>query len=178
MAFEPEERARHGERGAPLSGAGLGRDALQPLLLRVVRLRDGGIQLVAAGRVVALELVVYLRGRVQRLFKEVRAHQRRRAVHLVEIVHLRGDRDQRRDVVEFLLHELVAEHMSELLGGHGLFRRRVQQRRGLVLHVRADVVPRLREFVLGKIDFVRDLVCHVSAPDIRQPLSMVSAAPG
>ena len=158
VAVEAEERAGHGERRAPLPRAGLGRDALQALLLRVVSLRDGGVQLVAAGRVVALELVVDLRGGLQRLFQKVRADQRRRTVHLVEVEHLVRNRDLRRIVVEFLLHQLIAEHVPELLRGHRLTRSGIQQRRGLGLHVGADVVPRLRQFVLGEIDLVRDMV--------------------
>ena len=42
-AVQTQVCARHGKRGAPLTGAGLRRDALEPLLLGVIRLGDGGI---------------------------------------------------------------------------------------------------------------------------------------
>ena len=42
-AVQTQVCARHGKRGAPLTGAGLRRDALEPLLFGIVRLGDGGI---------------------------------------------------------------------------------------------------------------------------------------
>ncbi len=42
-AVQTQVCARHGKRGAPLTGAGFRRDALEPLLLGVIRLGDGGI---------------------------------------------------------------------------------------------------------------------------------------
>ncbi len=53
--------AGHGQGRAPLAGAGLGGQAFQPLLLGVVHLGGGGIQLMGAGGVVALEFVVDFR---------------------------------------------------------------------------------------------------------------------
>ena len=161
VAVQPQIRARHGQRRAPLARAGLGGHALQTLILGVVRLRDGGIQLVAAAGVVALKFVINFRRRVQLLFKAVRARQRRGTVHLVEVQNFLRNRNFARVVVQLLLHELLAEHVLQLLGGHGLQRLRVQQRRGLFLHIRAHIVPIFRHLIFGQIDFVRDfLLAH------------------
>ena len=103
LAVETQIGAGHRQRRAPLTGAGLGRDAAQPLLLGIVRLRDGGVELVRAGGVVALELVVDFRRGLQLLFQTVGAHERRRAVHLVKIADLVRDGDVGRGVVQFLL---------------------------------------------------------------------------
>ena len=161
VALEPEERRAHRERSAPLPGAGLGGDVGEALLLRVVRLRDGAVELVGARGVVALELVVYLGGRAERAFEEVRPDKRRRAVHLVEVAHCAGDRDELRRVVQLLPDALAAEDMLQLVLRAGLERRRVDQRRGLLLHVGADVVPRRREFVLGQVCLIWNLCVHV-----------------
>ena len=58
MAVQPQIGAGHAQRRAPLAGAGLGGHAGKALLLGVIGLGDGGVQLVAAGGVVALEFVV------------------------------------------------------------------------------------------------------------------------
>ena len=55
------------KRTAPLAGAGLGRQTLDPFLLVVVRLRDGRVGLVAAGGADAFVLVVDTRRDIQRL---------------------------------------------------------------------------------------------------------------
>ena len=149
MAGEIEEGTRHGKGGAPLAGARLRRDAVEALLLRVVGLRDGGVELVAAGGVVAFELVVDFGRRIQFLFKEIGADQRRRAVHAVEVENRLRNRNIRRVVVELLLDEFITEDMAELFEGAGLVGGGIENRRGLGLHVRADIVPCLREFVFG-----------------------------
>ena len=156
LAVEPQVRARHRQRRAPLARARLGRHAGEPLLPGVIRLRDGAVQLVAAGGVVALELVVDLRGRAEFFLKAVRAHQRRGAVHLVEIADLVGNGDLARVVVQLLTDQLVAEHRAQIVEAHRRARGGVQQRGGLLLHVGAHIVPRARQFLFGQIDFVRD----------------------
>ena len=108
----------------------------------------------AAARVVALELVVDVRGGLQLLFEAVRADERRGAVHLVEILDLLRDRDIGVLIVQFLSDQLLAEDAAELFGGHGLMRAGIEKGSGLVLHVRPDVVPGGRDLVLGKIDLV------------------------
>ena len=144
--------------------------------------KHGGVELVAAARVVALELVVDVRGGLQLLFEAVRADERRGTVHLVEILDLLRDRDIGVLVVQFLGDQLLAEDAAELFGCHGLMCAGIEKGSGLVLHVRPDVIPGGRDLVLGEIDLVRDLggglssfcclvgcisdfvVCHGSAP--------------
>ena len=157
-AFQTEERARHGERRPPLAGSGLGGDALESLLFGVVGLGDGRVELVAAGGVVSLELVIDARGGPERLFQKIRADERRRPVHLVEVEYLRRDRYLGVDVVQLLSDQFVAEDRAQFLEGHRFERGGIEQRRGFVLHIRADVVPCLRQFFLGQIYFVGDVV--------------------
>ena len=163
-AVQSQISAGHAQRSAPLTGAGLGGDALKALLLGVVRLGDGGVQLVAARGVVALKLVVDVGGGVQLLLQAVGPHQRRRTVHLVEVTDLLRDGDVGGGVVQLLLHQLVTEHMAQLLRRHGLERAGVQQRRGLVGHIRTHVVPVPRQLVLAEVDLVGDSssVLHLS----------------
>src|SRR5581483_10362644 len=66
LALEADQPARERERAPPLPGARLGREASPPLLLVVVRLRDRGVRLVAAGRADAFVLVEDARPRVDR----------------------------------------------------------------------------------------------------------------
>ena len=110
----------------------------------------------AAGGVVALELIVDVGGGVQLLLQTVGANQRGRTVHLVEIPYLLGDGDIRGGIVQFLLHQLAAEHMAQLLRRHRLEGGGMQQRRGLVGHIRTHVVPVPRQLVLSEIDLVGD----------------------
>ena len=112
----------------------------------------------AAAGVVALELIVDMGRGVQLLLQAVGPHQGRGPVHFVEIADLLGDGDQGRVVVQLLLHQFPAEHGAEFVGAQGLTGARVQQRGGLRFHIRAEIVPGLRQLILGKIDFVRDLV--------------------
>ena len=161
FAVEPEVGAGHRQRGAPLTGAGLGRDAAQPLLLGIVRLRDGGVELVRAGGVVALELVVDFRRGLQLLFQTVGAHERRRAVHLIKVTDLVRDGDLAVVVVKLLTDELVAEYGAQIVERHRRAGGGIAQRRGLDLHVRADVIPCARHFVFIQVDFVGDVfICH------------------
>ena len=158
LAVQAQVRAGHGERGAPLAGAGLGGDALEALVLGVVGLGYGAVELVGARGVVALELVVDL-GRGAELFLQaVGPDQRAGAVHLVEVLYLLRDGDLARGVVELLLHQLVAEDVAELLGRAGLACRGVEQGGGLDLHIGADIVPRPGHLRFGKINLVGDFV--------------------
>ena len=161
LAVEPEVGAGHRQGRAPLSGAGLGRDAAQPLLLGVVRLRDGAVELVRAGGVVALELVVDLCWGLQLLFQAVGAHERRGAVHLVKIADLVRDGDLAVVVVELLTDQLIAEHGAQIVERHRRAGGGIAQRGGLDLHVGADIVPRARHFVFGQVDLVGNVfACH------------------
>ena len=150
-AVETEERARHRKRRSPLARARLGRHALEPLRLRIVRLRDGGVELVGAGGVVALELVVYLRRCAERLFEEVRPHERRGAEHPVEVADRLRYLEKRRCLVKLLRDKFVAEHVRKVLCRARRSGRGVEERRGLLFHVRAHVVPTFRQLVLFEI---------------------------
>ena len=141
LAVQIEVGARHGQRGAPLTCAGLGGDALEALLLCVISLSDGGIQLVAAADVVALELVVDLRRGLELFLKAVSSHQRGGTVHAVELQDLVGDGNVSRVVVQFLLNKLCAENRLQIRGGDRLAGAGIDQGSGLVLHVGTDVVP-------------------------------------
>src|SRR5829696_4488497 len=78
LALEADQLARERERAPPLAGAGLGRKPRPALLFVVVRLRHGGVRLVAAGRADALVLVEDARPRAHRLLEPVGAVERRR----------------------------------------------------------------------------------------------------
>ena len=161
LAVQPQIRAGHGQRCAPLAGAGLGRDALEALLLGVIRLRDGAVELVRAGGVIALELVINLRRGLELFLQAVGAHQRRRPVHFVEIADLLRNGDLTGVIVQLLPDQLVAKHGAQIVKAHRLAGAGVQQRGGLIFHVGADVVPGARHLVFRKIDFVRDFFgCH------------------
>src|SRR3989304_8496037 len=66
LDLDPEQRTGKGERAAPLTGAGLGREARDTLLAGVERLGDGGVRLVAAGRADAPVLLVDVRPGIAR----------------------------------------------------------------------------------------------------------------
>ena len=154
MQVEPEKTACHRQRGAPLTGARLGGEAGQTLLLGVVGLRDGGVELVGAGRVVALEFVVDLGGRAQRLLEELGMHQRRGAVHAVEVAHRIGNRDEPIGGVELLAGKFGGEHGRQIVDGHRLERRGVEHRGVIGRHVGAHVVVVRRQLFLGQIGLV------------------------
>ena len=152
--------ARHGKGGTPLAGTCFGGHAFETLILRVERLCDRGVELVAAAGVVAFIFVVDLRRCAELFFQTVSADERGGPVHLVEITDLLRDLDVAVIVVEFLLDKLFAEYAAELLGGHRLPGAGVEKGRRLFLHIRPHVIPFFRHFLLGEIDLVRDLV-HV-----------------
>ncbi len=162
LAVQTEEGARHAQSRAPLSGTGLGGDALQSLHLGIVGLRDGGVQLVAARRVVALELIVDLRRRAESLLEEVGAHERRGAVHLVEVHYLLRNVKPSGVVVYLLFAQLGAENRLHLFQRQRRACGGVEQRRRLVLHVCPHVVPLCRNLFLRQVDLVRYLLLHYS----------------
>ena len=92
LALEAVELRRVGERRAPLPGAGLGRDALAPVLRAVERLRHGRVGLVRARRAAALVLVVDAHAlEPERLLEAIGAHERRRPPDAVGLAHLGRD---------------------------------------------------------------------------------------
>ena len=163
MTLQPKEGTRHRECRAPLTGARLGRHVRESLGLRIVRLGNGTVEFVRTGSVVALELVVDFGGRTEGLLKKVGTHERRRTIHLVEVAHGTRNRNVGRGVIEFLLHALRAEDVLKLLRRHRLQRRRIQERSGLLLHVRPHIVPRRRQLILAEVGLVRNLTHFASS---------------
>ena len=142
-----------GKGGAPLAGPGLGGDVGEALRGGVVGLRERGVQLVRAARVVALELVVDARGRAERALEVVRAAERARAVDLVHLAHRLGDLEVGGLVVELLVDQGVSKYGREVgVRGHGS----VWQAHGLGLpgHVGAQVVPGGRDLLLAEVGAV------------------------
>ena len=112
----------------------------------------------AATGVVALKLVIDLGRRVERPLQKICADQRRRTVHFVEVLDLLRNVDVGVGVVQLLRHQLLTEYGRKLLGCHGLMGRRIEQRRRLVFHVRADIIPFCGDLALVKVGFVGDFV--------------------
>ena len=158
LAVQAQIGAGHGEGGAPLARSGLGGDAGEPLPLGVVRLGDGGIQLVGAGGVVSLKLVVDVRRGLELFLQAVGPDQGRGAVHLVKVPNLLWNGNFRRFVVQLLADQLVAEDGPQILEAHGSPGAGVPEGGGLGLHVGPDIVPGVRHLRLGEIDFVGDVL--------------------
>ena len=152
--LEAEQVAREGQRRAPLARTGLGRQALDARLLVVERLRDGGVRLVRARRAHALVLVEDLRGRTQDLLQPVRAIQRRGTPEPVDLAHRLGDLHLA--LGGDLLHDQFhREQRREVVGPHRLQGAGVQHRGQRLGQVGLDVVPALRDAVLGQQVFGR-----------------------
>src|SRR5712692_1583265 len=75
LALEPDQPARERERASPLPRARLGRQPCTPFLLVVVRLRNGGVRLVAPRRAGPLVLVEDARAGPNGLLEPARAEQ-------------------------------------------------------------------------------------------------------
>ena len=152
-----EVAARLAQRGAPLTGTGLGGHAGQTLLFSVVGLRDRRIELVRTGGIVALELVVDLCRGSQRLFQCVSTDKRGRTVHFIDFLDLFRDIDISMGLVQFLTSEFFAENRVEIALGHGLEGCRMQHRVGLFLHDRTQIEPLLGHLVFGQIQTMGNL---------------------
>ena len=76
LAVEVKIGTRHRKRRTPLACSGLGGHAFEALFFDIIGLRNGGIELVTAACVVALELVVDMRGSPEFLLEAVRAYER------------------------------------------------------------------------------------------------------
>ena len=144
LDLEAEQRAGEGERGPPLARPGLGREALDALLLVVEGLRDRGVRLVAAGRADALVLVVDVRRRIEGALEPVGPVQRARPVEAV------GVADRLRDLDLALGRDLLAderhrEERREVVGPDRSEGPRMQVGRRRDRQVRGDVVPGPRD---------------------------------
>src|SRR5579872_14782 len=87
-ALETEQPAGHREGTAPLSGAGFGREPLDPGFLVVVGLSNRRIRFVATNRTDALVFVVNSGWRLKLLLQSVRPVHRRRTPELVDVADL------------------------------------------------------------------------------------------
>ena len=165
IAAQPEVGAGLREGGAPLPGPGLGGHAGQALLLGVVGLGHGGVQLMGAGRVVALKFVVDPGRGAQGLFQRISTDQRRRPVHLVDLldglrdVHIRGG------AVQLLAGQLLAEDGRQVGRAQRLEGSGVEQRVGLLGHGRTQVEPLLGHLLFGQVQAVGDLG-HTHVPTL------------
>ena len=140
LDLQPEERARVGERRAPLPGSGLGGEARDSLLLVVERLRDRGVGLVAAGGAHALVLVVDARRRPERALEPAGTVQRGRAPRAVGLAHRRRDLDLALGG-HLLADERHRKERREVVGADRLLRPGVQDRRRRTRQIGLDVVP-------------------------------------
>ena len=91
--LQPEQRAGEGQRGAPLAGAGFGREPFHAGFLVVEGLRNGSVRLVAAGRADAFILVVDPGRGAERTLQPPCAEQRGGAPLPVDLAHRTGDFD-------------------------------------------------------------------------------------
>ena len=143
LAFEAEELAGHGERGAPLAGAGFGGEAFGAFYLVVVGLRDGGVGLVRAGGADAFVLVVDVRGGIEGLLQAARAEERRGTPLRVDLADFAWDFDIALGA-DLLQDEGHGKERSEIVGADGLERAGVERRGHGPGQVGNDVVPGLR----------------------------------
>src|SRR6478609_3840092 len=140
LALEPDQLARERKRTPPLAGASLRREARTALLLVVVRLRDGGVRLVAPWRADALVLVEDPRPRPRGLLEPVCPVERRRAPEAVDVEDLLGNRDLC-VLADLLEHQRHREERREVVGPDRLAGARVQDGLRRRRHVGGDVVP-------------------------------------
>ena len=157
LAFQPEQRRRERQGAAPLAGPGLGGQLGDALRLVVVRLRDGGVGLVRAGRAAALVLVVDPRRGAQVLLQPPGPEQRGGPPQPVDVQHRLRDRDVpfRRDL---LLDQRHREQRGEGVRADRLVGARVQRRGRGRGQVGDDVVPLPGQ--LGFLQKIFDLVVH------------------
>ena len=147
--IQPEVGARLGKCSAPLTGAGFGGQRSQPLLLGVICLRDGRVEFVRTGSVVALEFVINSCRGIERLFEVVCANQRGRTINHVLLENRLGDVDITGFAVHLLMCKFFAENGVQRLFGDRLAGRRIQHRVGLFRHIGAHVVPLLGHLLFG-----------------------------
>ena len=147
LALEADQLAGEGQRAPPLTGAGLGREASPSLLLVVIRLRHGGVRLVAAGWADALVLVEDARLRSRGLLEPARPVERRRTPEAVHVEDLLGNRDLR-FLADFLHDQGHREERREVVRPNRFAGARVQHGLRRVRHVGDDVVPAPRELRL------------------------------
>ena len=118
-----------------------------------------------AGCVVALKFVVDPGRGAQGLFQRIGTDQRRRPVHLVDLldglrdVHIRGG------AVQLLAGQLLAEDGRQVGRAQRLEGSGVEQRVGLLGHGRTQVEPLLGHLLFGQVQAVGDLG-HTHVPTL------------
>ena len=157
--LEAEDLPRECERRAPLPRARLRREALHAFGLVVVRLRNGSVRLVRAGRRHALVLVVDACRCLECSLEAPRAIERRRPPLAVDGADLLGNGDEavRRDLLADDRHR---EERREVVRADGLPGARVQNGRRRRGEIGGDVVPGLRKPAL--VEDVLHLVGHLA----------------
>src|SRR6266478_5921 len=163
LALQAEHLAGERERRAPLSSTRFGAEPGDLFLLVVVRLRDGRVRLVAAGRAHALVLVVDVRRRAEGLLEAARAIERRRPPQPIDVTDLVRDLDPAL-LADLLLDQLHRKQRRQILRPDRVLRPGVEHRRRRRLEVGLDVVPLRRDVLLVEqelraIPIVR-LGCH------------------
>ena len=159
LAVQVKILASHCQRSSPLTCTGLRRHTLETLRLGIICLCNGGIELVAAARVAALKFVINLCRRIQCFFQIICTHQRRRTEHPIVLAHFFRNVNIAVGLVEFLLCQLGAEHRLQICQLYRLVCCRIEHRAMLCFHIRANIVPLLRDLIFAKINFIWNL-CH------------------
>ena len=126
-------------RRPPLSGAGLGSNALDARLLVVIGLRHSGVRLVRAGWRNTFVLVIDLRRRTEHFFEPLGADQRRGAPQTINFTHPFGNRNPALGG-HFLLKNRHRKNRRQLLGRHRIAVR-PERRRRRIGHIGNDVIP-------------------------------------
>ena len=159
--FHAEQRAGKGQRGAPLAGAGFGREPFDALLLVVPGLRHRGVRLVRACGRDAFVFVINLGRRAERLLQTLRAHQRRRPPHAVDVADRLGDVDGA--LLRYLLQDqrhrkqrLEIGRPDRLLGAG------MQHRRQRFWQIGRQIVPSFGNVLFVENEF--DLIAHAVLP--------------
>ena len=159
--IDAEQRAGKSERGAPLPGAGLGREPLDALLFVVPGLRHGGVRLVRARRRDAFVFVIDLCRRPQRLLEAARAHQRRRPPHAVNVADRLGDIDSALGRY-FLEDERHRKQRLEVARADRLLGAGMQDRRQRLRQIGREIVPSFRNLRFVEDEF--HLITHATLP--------------
>ncbi len=102
-----------------------------------------------AGSIIALIFVIDFRRGVQRLFQVVSTDQRGRPVNAIFFHNPFRNINPAGFAVHFLVGKLLAENGVQIFLGQRLHRAGVQQRVGLLRHIRAEVIPLCRHLVFG-----------------------------
>ena len=113
----------------------------------------------AAAGVAAFILIINLCRGIQRFFQIVRTHQRRRAVHTVTVTYRFRNVDKTILGIQLLCSQFGTEHRLQISQLYRLQGTRMQNRTMVGFHVRADIIPLLRNFILTQINFIR-IFCH------------------